>query len=552
MTLGDPVTDDSSPNKQWLSRRSMTLVHFCILSVLTSMISLVAQAVVLSQNSTVPLISDERAVIYTSKIRQVGATSNRFDNPWYVQKRVRFPTLEESRYRVLYSPLRGVASDGLGHNAGVMNAEIGTALRLGLAYTHRVSLYGSLTRDNPNAVENFFGWGHDQIPREFIRESFCRTSGNFSRAKCQPCEGLKTNSSFNEMKFRHLVEIPYNLTYGRMWCSRSGSPIHESSNCMKQTNDFINRYNHSHTIFQMPLDTCANNPVDSFFDPVTRAYLFNQYWDRHGSRSRYSTADDEKKPNIRFTGKGIPLLRAAVRRGPIRYPEHALNIAIHARRGDFFTETRRSMVSTAAFGRTVRDFMTVVQKQGGVFSRMPVIVHLYSEGVNVKGARYGGHDVSGMAKSYKDSDGSDRDAGWVTKVIRGVGLSEPEAQNSTNSTGASGNIAPRFSLFPGGLKVKLHIATNTIQSLHEMISADMFIGSASGMSMHVVATMSRGVHLLPSFLRTYNGECCHSAFDPQTGTLHDRQSVAKFWKAFAYANEASATRAYYLNKRRTS
>ncbi|PXF46915.1 hypothetical protein BWQ96_03253 [Gracilariopsis chorda] len=528
----------------------MTLVHFGILSVLTSMISLVAQAVVLSQNKTVPVISDGQTVIHASKIRQVPATSNRFDNPWYVHKRVRFPTLEESRYRVLYSPLRGVASDGLGHNSGVMNAEIGIALRLGLTYTHRVSLYGSLTRDNPNAVENFFGWGHGQIPREFIRESFCKSSGNFSRAKCQPCEGLKSNSSFHEMKFHHLVEIPYNLTYGRMWCSRSGSPLHESSNCMKQANDFVERHNQPYTIFQMPLDTCASNPVDSFFDPVTRAYLFNQYWDRHGSRSRYSTEDDEKKSSVRFTKEGIPLLRATVRRRPISYPEHALNIAIHARRGDFFMETRRSMVSTAAFGRTVRDFMTIVQKQGGVFSRMPVIVHLYSEGINVKGSKYGGHDVSGMAKSYKDSDGTDRDAGWVTKVIRGIGLSEPEVQSSVNSTSASRKNAPRLSLFPGGLKVQLHIATNTLQSLHEMIAADMFIGSASGMSMHVVATMSRGVHLVPSFLTTYSGECCHSAFDPQNGGLHDPQSVAKFWKAFTFANEASATRAYYLYKRR--
>ncbi|KAI0560347.1 hypothetical protein FGB62_116g024 [Gracilaria domingensis] len=490
---------------------------------------------------------DDWSILYPSKVRIVPGSWNRFNYPWYTPDRVRFLTLEESRYRVLYSPVRPAASDGLGHNSAVMNAEIGVALRLGLSYSHRVSSHGSLTRKNPNAVEEFFGWGHGQIPREFIRDSFCKSSLNMSHGTCHVCEGLKRNETFSGLQFDNLVELPYNLTYGRMKCVRSGSPSLRGE-CKKQQDSFLKQNNKSHTIFQMPLVTCATNPADSYFDPKTRAFMFHSYWDRHGVLNHNSSADRTGKSTI-IQKYNIPILRLAGRRRPLEYPEHALNIAIHARRGDFFKETRRNMVSTATFGRVVREFLAIVQEHGGIFARMPVIVHLYSEGAPKEKNRFQGHDISHMTHLYMDSDGAVRDAGWVTQTIRAFGSAEVESHRSGNFSEKGGPRKPRrLLLFPGGLKVKFHIAADTLQSMHEMISADVFIGSESGMSTHIVSTMARGLYLLPTRLVSHESECCQVTFSPRSGLLANPEHVKVFWGAFAGANEASATRAYLANK----
>ncbi|CAN8075603.1 unnamed protein product [Agarophyton chilense] len=536
----------------------MNLVLFAMLFALSSVISVAAKAFILTNSTAespetvrVDGSNEERdgwPFLYPSKLRKVPATTNRLNHPWYVPDRVRFLTLEESRYRVLYTPVRPAASDGMGHNSAVMNAEIGVALRLGLSYSHRVSTHGPLTKDNPNAVEEFFGWGHGQIPREFIRESFCKSSFNVSHRTCHVCEGLKRNSSFPDMNFNHLVELPYNLTYGRMRCVRSGDAQLRNA-CKEQQYSFVKHNNRSHTIFQMPLLTCASNPADSFFDRKTRAYLFNSYWDQHGVKDLHENTSRTAAHGNIVPRYDIPIIQLSRRRTTIEYREHALNIAIHARRGDFFKESKRNMVSTAAFGRVVREFLAIVQERGGIFSRMPVVIHIYSEGAPKEKNRFEGHDISRMTKLYMDSDGKVRDVNWVTRAIRAFGTAEVSSHKSTNSTGNAYSRKPRrFLLFPGGLIVKFHIAADTLQSMHEMISADVFIGSESGMSMHIVSTMSRGLYFLPKRLVSHEFECCQGTFHSETGELTDPGSIRLFWEAFAGANEASATRAFIANK----
>lgn len=465
-------------------------------------------------------------VLDESKIKKVAAHHSRFDTPWYVPKRTRFLTLTESRHRVLYSPLRSRSGNGLGHSFSVMNAEIGAALRLGLAYTHRISSYGSLTAQEPSAVEHFFGWGDDQIPRWFIRESFCKSTFDGFAHSCEICEGLKANDSVSFTHFNHLVNVPRELTYSRIACSRIGDDGKREA-CFQQQSAFLKAYNKSHTIFQMPVDSCGSNPTDGHVDEATRSYLFHQYWSRHAKRKDTGSPYQlkELQQRIVFRG-GVPHLHFNGRERAIGYAEDVLNIAIHARRGDFF-KVKRKMVSTRAFGEVVRGVMEVVQGRGGVFAEMRVVVHIYSEGKLMKGAEKALHDVTKMDKRYRDSDGRVRDESWVTRTIRG-----------------NRRTARKGSFFPGGLQVKFHIAADTLGSLHEMIAADVFIGSLSGMGVHVVTSLSRGIHVMPRRVGGLNKECCSVGFDGESGRINDSmEDLGAFWDGFVRANEASARRA---------
>lgn len=71
--------------------------------------------------------------------------------------RVYAKTLEQAQGRVLFSTLEAEMSDDVGHGFTVLKVEIPTALKLGLAYTHRVGFYGSPSEGNRDAVENMFG-----------------------------------------------------------------------------------------------------------------------------------------------------------------------------------------------------------------------------------------------------------------------------------------------------------------------------------------------------------------------------------------------------------
>lgn len=82
---------------------------------------------------------------------------SRFLAPWQDVPHLKLPTLNQARHRVLYSPLRIVGSEGIGHGFATKNMEVTAAIRLGLAYTHRRPVFGSLSLNNPMIMEEFFG-----------------------------------------------------------------------------------------------------------------------------------------------------------------------------------------------------------------------------------------------------------------------------------------------------------------------------------------------------------------------------------------------------------
>lgn len=464
---------------------------------------------------------------------------SRFDRPWLLPKRVSLLTLKQSRNRVLYSALREKAGDGIGHAFGTMNAEIGVALRFGLSYSHRKAEYASLTAIDHNAVESFFGWGVDAINRSWVRENFCHSSydgkniTDHNKTKCQRCEKLKNGVVLNQVRFEELVEVPVNLSYKRNKCTSSEGENFRTKFCGKPIQNFLQTHNNANTIFQMPVRLCSSAPVDPFIDNVSRSYFFHKYWDLHGGphrkHPRYSAIPIEKSAieNEQMTIIGRP---------PVIFSEDTLVFAVHARRGDFF-KVKRAMISCETFGVVIRQVMSIIHAHGGVFSQLPVAVHIYSEGKPKDRDIHAGHNINSMSKDFYDSDGIERSASWISNVLRG--------RNGTRQGNSS-----ETELFRNGLQVHLHVATDTIQSLHEMIAADVFIGSDSAMGKFLVSSLSRGAfQLIGRQSSTFQSRCCFISFAKKVGIVGDQEQVMKeIWATYMKANEGTARRAYYLGK----
>lgn len=485
-----------------------------------------------------------------ARVIPVPPQRNRFSDPWYVPPRVRHRSLAESRNRILYSPLREAASDGIGHAFGTMNAEVGAALRLGLAYTHRVASYGSLTRNDSDrfAVENFFGWGIGETERTRVRETFCSSSYDGFHMSCQPCESVTGNKTWPPVDIQRVVEIPMNLTYKRRRCSET-DPEEFKMQCVQEVRDFVQEHNETNTIFQMPVESCGNSPVDRLIDPRTKSFFFHKYWDLHSKPKGNASNTMESVPSKprmiiddQLQGKSDGILRRRV----LKFREDSLVIAVHARRGDFF-EVKRDMISCRSFGVTIRQLMKIVHEHGGVFSKLPVSVYIYSEGKAKPGFTRVGHDVRLMTRDFVDSDGVVREAEWIEQVIRGSG----EHQNKDGGSGSDGRSD--VDLFKNGLEVNLRIASDTLESMHEMIAADVFIGSNSALGKFVVSTLSRGgLHLFPirAVPQPNDWRCCVAPLIPQSGDLLRPEHAREFWGAYADANEESVRRAWRSNRRR--
>lgn len=510
------------------SLRVMLLTYLLLFSIVAYVVGVVKRGPAfvsrLSVDAEASLKDLNLPGVDANRLRHVPILANRFNSPWYLPPRTRHRSLKQSRNRVLYSSIRERAGDGIGHAFGTMNAEVNVAFRLGLAYTHRVATYGSITRNDDMVVENLFGWGNGEIPRTFIRETFCSSWYDGKPSSCQVCEAVKKNESYPDIAFNAVVEIPDNLTFTRGWC---GMP--KSAACQDYLHGYLQRNNDPNTIFQMPLERCDRSPVDTYIDQIARGFFFHKYWDHHGSDRRFS----KKRPTER---DGLPRLGISKRRKKLPFREDELVVTMHARRGDFF-HVKREMISIQTFGRILRQVMRVVQKEGGIFAELPVSVNVYSEGTKKHGVKNMGHDIALMTKQFVDSDGKVRDEEWIKHELRN-GSDTEEVREGIKSTAEE--------LFRNGLKVKLHVATDTIMALHEMISSDVFIGSHSALGKHIVSSLSRGgVHFMPYSLASYEEECCHASFDGKSGDVEDYEKVHRFWKAYAAANKKSASRAFY-------
>lgn len=462
-----------------------------------------------------------------SSVAVLPAEANRFDTPWLLPDRVETLPMESSGHRVLYSSIRDKGSDGIGHGLTVLNAELSTALSLGLSYTHRVGIYGSISRDSPLAIESLFGWGVDELPRSLIQREVCvielisHRNAPAAEDQCHVCRGLREK---RELAVDSLVEIPYGLSYGCMSCqTRQVAVMH-----------YLRKNNKNHTLFQMSPEHCDGSPKLPDFG-LSRGFFYWKYWDQH------SNASLGRMPKVSRTRSTLRGWTANLqKRGPVRLDEGELTIAVHARRGDFFSEKHREMVSWKAFSRVIRQAMEAIHAVGGVYGALPVAVVVYSEGRLVRGATGSPHDVRQMDREFMDADGSVRDAGWLHgALVRGDARG-----NRTHSSRAVGGP------FRAGVRVELRVSRDVTESFHEMASADVFVGSASDLSQYAVRVVARaGVVLLPKYGGGVSG-CCVVRFHARSGAVSWKKRLVEFWRMFAYANEKSVGRAAVERERK--
>ena len=500
---------------------------------------------------------------------------SRFDNPWHIPKPVQFPSLQQSRYRLLYSPVRLQVGSGLGHAMAIVNTEVATAFRLGLTYTHRVSRYGHLSdnvakilaqpnasaREQPQsqfqsagAIERLFGWGAGEIPREQLYPALCGPGFVAMENRCAVCNGSWINSTvtrervklpkYAKHNFRvdHVVEIPDDLSY---------KPHGGRLGLAKKVDAFLKQHPHPYTVFTMPAARCDKYPAYSSFDPVTRSFYFHKYWMAHGGKGQTvidSTDEQKKETFIDFyrriaSNRVIPNLG---KRPPlVLLNTSQLNIAVHARRGDFF-DAKRPMISVHVIGVLVRFLVSQViraervsstfeciQSNEGhdcgsragnvgdapimnrqVFARMPICISIYSEGRS-KWRNARAHDVTQQTHEFVDVDGHVMTTKDVTRIVNG-----PAGKD--------------------GVEVKLRISANTVLSIHEMVAADVFIGSSSGMSTHVIGSLSRAAFLL-QVSRGADPNNRFIDFNSSTGEIKPDQvaKMKELWRIFVHNHAAT-------------
>jgi hypothetical protein len=391
---------------------------------------------------------------------------SRFNTPWFVPPRTfRLKSLAEARYRVLYSPFRHAMSDGIGHSMAVLNYEIRTAHSLGVACSHRASNYSSLTATDVAAVEDFFGWGAGvAIQRAELQRSVCVPEGGPDagwpseswpgRFQCNTCAAIRDGNKFG---IKGLVQVPSSVSYE---CVNKTRP---QAVCRRETAAFVREHDRSHTLFQLPTEVCARPVSDSQFGD-TKTYYWHKYWDRHAFPSAKRAASAGATRDVQLS-------------------EATLSIAVHVRRGDFLdpaVRKKRLVIPDETYAHLICRAVQVVQDEGGVFSRMPIHVHIFSEGRVVDRASVSTHGVDGQNKQYYDSGGAPRGAAWWASLI-----------------GAAARGGALQAAVAARLRVRLRIAEPTLASMHDMVSADVFIGSKSGLSTHAIWAVARGVSMIP-------------------------------------------------------
>lgn len=462
--------------------------------------------------------SDNRQSGYTlpgvngGLVFNVPASWNRLHAPWFQPDAVKLLTPKESNHRYLYAATRISTSDGIGHSMGVVNRDFNFAISLKLTYTHRVGTYSSLTFEDKNAVEAFFGWGSGEVPRTKIQQEGCVPQGGSwpepnHTTECHICEHPRASGALG---IQNLVEIPADM---RSNC------LHPDDPCQKYRKRFLNDHQESHTIFQASRKACSPPATDNNF-LVSKSLFFHKYWDQHGLRPWH--------PQNLATQAG---------ERPIRYKPEELNVAIHIRRGDFLipeTQAKRGITKDEVFAKVLINALSVVQKEGGVFSEMPIVVHIYSEGRLQKGSVLSIHMIELQDNLYYDSSGTPRNAIWWKGLILKT---------------LSRSNAIELESLKERLTVLFHISEDTLLCLHEMVSADIFIGSKSGLSNALVWSVSRGVVLIP-YAPTINIEkgkkgnvCCSIPFTNEDG-IFDTKQFSMYWNAYSQANSESASKAF--------
>lgn len=445
---------------------------------------------------------------------------NRYDLPWFVPK-VNYPkSLKDSNHRIIYAPTKRSMSDGLGHSMTAINYELLVALRFGLAYSHRRSTYSSLTAVAPDAVEDFFGWGDGYLPRETVREECEPTGGEWTTDdhKCVACARLRTGGG--ELHMQRLVQIPYRLAH------KCASYHNGREHCDVAIARFLEQHNDSHTVFQLPTEVCHHPTSDSDMND-SKGLFFAHYWRRHARRGGVFARIPSPPPSART----------------LRLQEARVNVAVHVRRGDFLrndVRVKRGIMLDETYAAVIADVVAIISRVDSVFQDMPVSIHIYSEGGIEEKQPYSSHATDIQNKQYFDASGTPRDVAWWKALLR-----------STLPRSEIGGSVERIKT----AEVEMHISDDTLTSLHEMIAADVFIGSRSGLSTQLVWSLSRGIVVVPMSssnaleLGKIGQVCCSVPFDHDSG-IFDASRFRRYWEAYSVANGPSAERAFNGVRRR--
>lgn len=435
---------------------------------------------------------------WVSKPAKKATLFSRYHVPWDIVEKRALPTLAESRGNVLYSAISATATDGLGHSMATFNAEVFTAYHLGLAYSHRVATFGSLTRHDSLAVDKFFGLGDGEVNRQELQSDVCdipheQMDVNIHAVKgkrvCPICTKLRAGRG-NKFGVKTLVRLPKVVVTGR----QSNVPKLRQL-CSATTS----------TLFTMDAGGCDKMPALSDFS-VTGAIFYWKYWHKHGV-NKHGAPLRKRRPGQQHQTRAIP------------YRDGELTIAVHIRRGDFLAaNSTRTATSSAVFVSVVRGVLRAARANGDALSALPPAVHIYSEGVAKRGAAAAGwggpHDVAAKDPVYADVDGRRQGAAWwrARLAARGGGGARARA------------------------RVVMHVAEQTLGSVHEMASADVFVGSLSGLSRNVVRSVGRGAMVLPCpYMNQRADRRRFTCFD-ERGAFDERQ-FGEQWRAYAAAHE---------------
>lgn len=497
------------------------------------------------------LKANVRTQMQNGTVLHVPAEENRYHVPWFIpREHYRLNTVRESRNRVIYSPVRLAAGDGLGHAMASMNFEIRVAHLLGLSFSHREAYYSSLSGSNPDAVDEFFGWANGVERRRSELEKYvCDLSGDSEPdgtlrdlQKCHLCKGLQGRNKFG---IEHLADIPEDIV---TTCLKIGVLNKEQQNlCDKHKHQFLALNSRPNTLFQVPHINCSARRSSSIFGD-TKHYYWHKYW---GTSKFLSNA-------------AMNLRRKTIRSREIILSENHLSIAVHVRRGDFIemesVKRSRAVLADDTYAELINKALIAVSQVESIFRHMPIALHIFSEGKLTSRNVLSTHNITFQDKTYYDINGIARDVNWWFQLVeRSARNLDCSSKKQEGDCKLCWQRQQDIDDMKNRLRIYLRISEPTLQSLHEMISADIFIGSVSGMSTHIVWALSRGISLIPSgspvgsegLLKSGYRErvCCTVSFDRHNFRFNEAM-LLQYWDLYAKANEKSAQRA--LRERRTA
>lgn len=477
------------------------------------------------------------------------SSKSRFDVPWNRIPETPLLSLAESGHRVLLSSISSYANSGLGHMMAVLNLEVRTSMILGLTYTHRQGIYGALDIRNSTVtsrVDDFFGWGRDEIARDDVYQNFCEGEsgskylnvGDIVRNRthqrpCRLCRGVRNpgfarTTALRGMNVSRIVQVP--LAVSLSPCRPQNDPELISFRCgaLKAMRDKHNETKQA--LFQVGVSVCDKFPAQSDFSQ-TKGWFYWRYW---------RTEVVQLRNELQYTDPRTPR---------DRFADTELSIAIHARRGDFLEEANlrrgRVLVSMRTYAVVVRNIIEIVRREGGHFSDLPVRVYVYSEGRRGKHVpNSDAHDVSTMTTEFLDSDGVcliyplcflienigvfSRTLTMRPALIMGL---QTYSRYSCSTLQVILDGKWIANLMGHNVRVSMRVSTPTLLAVHEMTKADWFIGSASGLSTNVVGTLGRGIHLLP--MRSCGAKIgLVECFDPTNGNL-PTSGLSNLWREYS-------------------